>query len=142
MREKILGFLKEEGLTLGIIVALIIGYLILRTPGDKFDSLAALEAHLADGRPTVIEFYSNTCSICLTAKPKVDQLERDIAAQADLLRLNVKTAPGDQLAYRWQVTGLPTFFVLNDQGEIVYRRAGAPDTEEIKRVVGGMTAPN
>lgn len=135
MKEKILGFLKEDGLTLGVILALIIGYIVLRTPGDRFGSMAELEAQLADGRPTVIEFYSNTCSICLASKPKVDQLERDIADQADLLRLNVKDSPGDQLAYRWQVTGVPTFFVLDGEGEMIYRKAGAPNSEEIKSTV-------
>jgi thiol-disulfide isomerase/thioredoxin len=139
MKEKILGFLKEDGLTVAIILALVIGYVVLRTPGDSFGSLTELEAELTAGRPTVVQFYSNTCSICLTSKPRVDQLERDIADQADLLRLNVKGAPGDQLAYRWQVSGLPTFFVLNGEGEIVYRQSGAPKTDEIKAAVSALS---
>ena len=142
MRDKILEILKEDGLTLGFILALIIGYIVLRTPGNNFDSLADLEAQLTDGRPTVVEFYSNTCSICLISKPKVDRLERDVADQADVLRLNVKETPGDQLAYRWQVTGLPTFFVLDGNGDMVYRRAGAPDSEEIKDAVAAVAGLN
>jgi thioredoxin 1 len=138
MKEKILGFLKEDGLTLGVILALVIAYVVLRTPGDSFTSLAALEEQLAGGRPTVVQFYSNTCSICLTSKPKVDQLERDLADQVDLLRLNVKGAPGDQLAYRWQVSSLPTFFVVSGEGEIIYRQAGAPKIEEIKAAVSTL----
>lgn len=138
MREKILSFLKEDGLTIGIVLALVIAYIVLRTPGDTFDSMADLEAQLADGAPTVIEFYSNTCSVCLASKPKVDQLERDLADQAQLLRLNVKAGVGNQLAYRWQVTGVPTFFVLDRQGEAVYRRAGAPNTDEIKQQVAAL----
>jgi thiol-disulfide isomerase/thioredoxin len=140
MKEKILEFLKEDGLTVGVILALIIGYFILRTPGDAFDSLAELETALVTGRPTVVQFYANNCSICLTSKPRVDQLERDIADQADMLRLNVRGAPGDQLAYRWQVSGLPTFFVLDGAGEIVYRQSGAPKTEEIKAAVIALSA--
>jgi thiol-disulfide isomerase/thioredoxin len=140
MKEKILAFLKEDGLTVGIILALIIGYLVLRTPGDSFASLTELEAELAGGRPVVVQFYANNCSICLTSKPRVDQLERDIAGEADMLRLNVRGAPGDQLAYRWQVSGLPTFFVLNGEGEIVYRQSGAPKTDEIKAAVAALAA--
>ncbi len=48
------------------------------------------------------------------------------------LRLNVKDGPGQALAYRWQVTGVPTFVVLDGNGAIVYRRAGAPDAAGIK----------
>ena len=138
MKERLIKLLKEDGLTIAIVVALVIGYAVLRTPGDRFASLADLESELAAGRPTVLEFYSNTCSICLTSKPKVDQLERDIASQAGLLRLNVKDGPGQDLAYRWQVSGLPTFFVLDAEGETVYRRAGAPDVAALKETVASL----
>jgi len=110
MKERLIQFLKEDGLTIAVVLALAIAYIVLRTPGDDFDSLAALEARLTDGRPTVIELYSNTCSICLISKPRVDQLARDISPQADVLRLNVKDGVGRELAYHWQVAGVPTFF--------------------------------
>jgi thiol-disulfide isomerase/thioredoxin len=135
MRDKLLEILKEDWLTITIVLVIVAAYLILRTPGDAFESVAAFEAKLTDGQPTVVEFYSNTCSICLASKPKVDQMERDLSDQASVLRLNVRTSPGDQLAYRWQVTGVPTFFVFDGQGESVYRRAGAPDVAAITEVV-------
>ena len=139
MRARLSKFLKEDGLTVAIVFALAIAYIVLRTPGDRFGSMADLESQLASGRPTVVELYSNTCSICLVSKPKVDQLERDIASQAELLRLNVKSGPGQELAGRWQVSGVPTFFVLNGQGDTVYRRAGAPDVAAIKESVAAVT---
>ncbi len=138
MRARLRKFLKEDGLTVAIVLALAIAYIVLRTPGDRFGSMADLESQLASGRPTVVELYSNTCSICLVSKPKVDQLERDIASQAELLRLNVKSGPGQELASRWQVSGVPTFFVLNGQGDTVYRRAGAPDVAAIKESVAAV----
>ena len=140
MKERLIQFLKEDGLTIAVVLALAIAYIVLRTPGDDFDSLAALEARLTDGRPTVIELYSNTCSICLISKPRVDQLARDISPQADVLRLNVKDGVGRELAYRWQVAGVPTFFILDGQGEMVYRRAGAPEVERITEVVRQLDA--
>jgi thiol-disulfide isomerase/thioredoxin len=139
MKDKLWQFLKEDGLTIAIVLALAIAYVVLRTPGDQFDSLTALETQLATGRPTVVEFYSNTCSICLISKPKVDQLERDLGARADVLRLNVKDGVGQELAYQWRVSGVPTFFVLDGQGQMVYRRAGAPEVEEITEVVAALS---
>ncbi|MGC9348288.1 MAG: TlpA family protein disulfide reductase [Anaerolineae bacterium] len=135
MKERILKVLKEDGLTIFIVVALIVAYAVLRTPGDEFGSMAELKTELAGGRPTVIEFYSNRCSICLVSKPKVDQMERDLFGQAAVLRLNVKEEPGRALAQQWGVVGVPTFFVLDGSGEIIYARAGAPEVDAIKEAV-------
>lgn len=135
MKDKLLKLLKEDGLTILIVVGLVVAYAILRTPGDAFASMEALEAKLNDGSTTVIEFYSNTCSICLVSKPKVDQMERDLGDRAELLRLNVKSGPGRQLAGLWGVSGVPTFVVLDGDGQAVYVRAGAPDIEAIHQAV-------
>jgi len=135
MIEKLLRFFKEDGLTVLIVVLLVAIYAYLRTPGDEFVSLSELDAQLTAGQPTIVEFYANNCSICLLNKPKVDQLERDLAGQATVLRLNIKDKVGLALAGRWNVIGTPTFFVLNGAGEVVYARAGAPDIEALKAAV-------
>lgn len=136
--KKLVDFLKGDGLTVLIVVVIVAAYAFLRTSGDSFESLQALEAELSDGTPTVVSFYSNTCSICLASKPRVDQLERDLEGQARLLRLNVREEVGMQLAARWGVRGVPTFFVVDADGEIVYARAGAPEVEQIKSQVAAL----
>lgn len=135
MKEKLIRFIKEDGLTVLIVVLIVAVYAYLRTPGDEFASLNELDARFAAGQPTVVEFYANNCSICLINKPKVDQLERDLAGQATILRLNVKNDVGLALAARWGVSGVPTFFVLNGAGEVIYARPGAPDIEGLKAAV-------
>lgn len=134
-KERLLHFFKEDGLTVLIVVLLVTIYAYLRTPGDEFATLSELEARLSAGQPTIVEFYANNCSICLLNKPKVDQLERDLAGQATVLRLNVKDNVVLALAGRWNVVGTPTFFVLNSAGDVVYARAGAPDIEALKAAV-------
>jgi len=135
MRTKIVGFLKEYGLTLAVALALLVAWLILRTPGDTFASAAELEAQLRSGQPTVVEFYSNRCSICLLSKPKVDQLETVLSGQARVLRLDVADPVGGALAARWGVVGTPTFFVLDGAGQIVYTQPGAPDLPAIQSMI-------
>ncbi len=135
MRETIIRTLKEDGLTILIVLGLIIAYAVLHTPGNDFASTAELEAMLTDGTPTVLEFYSNTCSTCLLSKPKVDQLERELEGEAKVLRLNVKEPVGREMASRLGVRGVPTFFVINGDGRIVYGRAGSPDIAEILAAV-------
>jgi thiol-disulfide isomerase/thioredoxin len=128
-------FWDENWLTIVVVLVLAGGFLFLRTPGDTFASVDEVEALLTDGQPTVIEFYSNSCSICLVSKPKVDRLEEDIAGQADLLRLNVKAEVGRRLASSWGVRGIPVFFVFDGAGDVAYAQAGAPDTEAIREAV-------
>ncbi len=135
MKETLVRFIKEDGLTVLIVVLIVAVYAYLRTPGDEFASLNELDARLTAGQPTIVEFYANNCSICLLNKPKVDQLERDLAGQATVLRLNVKDNVGLALASRWGVVGIPTFFVVNGAGDVVYTRAGAPDIEYLKAAI-------
>ena len=138
MKDKLLKILKEDGLTIGIVLALIIAYLVLRTPGNNFATVSDVEAEIMSGQPTVIEMYANNCSVCLVAKPKVDQLEEDLGDQAQVLRLNVRDDPGKALAYKWSVAGIPTFIVFDTNGESVYRSSGAPDVDAIKEAVAGI----
>lgn len=140
MKEKLQRFIKEDGLTVLIVLLIVVVYAYLRTPGDTFASTSALETQLTSGTPTIIEFYANNCSICLISKPKIDQLERDLTGTAVLLRLNVKDKVGLELASRWGVVGTPTFFVLDGDGTIIYARAGAPDIEGITAAVLGTSA--
>ncbi len=139
--EKLTKFLKEDGLTVAIVVILIVAYALLRTPGDAFASMAELEAQLTTPPPKVVEFYSNTCSICLVSKPKIDQLEKDLAGEAKLLRLNVKDQVGRTLAAQWGVRGVPTFFVVDEAGNIVYAQAGAPNIEALRQTVANLDTP-
>lgn len=138
MKDKLLKVLKEDGLTIGILLALIIAYLVLRTPGNSFATVGDVEAEIMSGQPTVVEMYANNCSVCLAAKPKVDQLEEDLGEQAQVLRLNVRDDPGKALAYKWSVAGIPTFIVFDTNGEPVYRSSGAPDLDAIKEAVAGV----
>ena len=128
-------FWNENWLTLVVVLVLAGAFLFLRTPGDAFASVDEVKVRLTDGQPTVIEFYSNSCSICLVSKPKVDRLEADLEGQAELLRLNVKADVGRRLASSWGVRGIPAFFVFDGAGEMVYAQAGAPDIEALRGAV-------
>lgn len=52
--------LRENGLGILVIGVLVGGYLLLRTPGDELASMAAFDEQVSGGRPTLVEFYSNT----------------------------------------------------------------------------------
>jgi hypothetical protein len=56
----LLGFLRDNWLLLLIIGALIVAFLVLRTPASDVESVGELDALLRSGQPAVVEFYSNT----------------------------------------------------------------------------------
>jgi len=134
-RGRLQKFAKEDGLTVFIVLILVIAYALLRTRGDTFESIEALKSSFKGGKPTIIEFYSNNCSICLTSKPKVAQLERELLDYARVLKLNVKDPVNQTLANQMGVNGVPTFFVIDPDGTVVYARAGPPDTQAISQAV-------
>jgi len=53
-------FWRENGLFIGIIIGLIVAFWLLRTRGDRFAASSAFDAAISAGRPTVVEFFSNT----------------------------------------------------------------------------------
>jgi hypothetical protein len=59
LRARLVRFWREEWLTILIVAALAGGYLALRTNPTAIVSTEALVESLAQGQPTVVEFYSN-----------------------------------------------------------------------------------
>jgi len=51
---------RENWLLLLLVAAIVGGFLVLRTPASAVSSMDEVEALLADGQPTLVEFFSNT----------------------------------------------------------------------------------
>lgn len=54
-----LAVLKEHGFAVTVIFGLIAAFLVLRTSPSDVSNLDELNTLLSDGRPTLVEFYSN-----------------------------------------------------------------------------------
>ena len=52
-------FVRENGLLLAFLLALVLAFVLLRSPATKVASAQELDALLADGTPKVLEFYSD-----------------------------------------------------------------------------------
>jgi thiol-disulfide isomerase/thioredoxin len=110
--------LEVAGLA-GYGVAAYIGYRLWRTPEKKlatFDALAAFDKALRVNRPTLLEFYSDNCGVCMTMRPVIDRLERQAGPRLQVLRVNVKDAIGAQIADRYEVSFTPTFLLFGSTG--------------------------
>lgn len=74
------------------------------------------------------------------AKPVVGGLEREMEGQAQVLRLNVTDSVGGQLAARYSVRGVPTFVLLDGDGQVVLTQVGMPKRGEILTAVKELTS--
>lgn len=112
-------------LELTILIVFFVGCVVfavsLRTPRQKlvtFNALPAFDQVLAAGRPTLIEFYSDQCALCMANRPLLDRLEQQAGHDLQILRVDAKdNLIGRQLAERYQVTLTPTFLLFNPTGE-------------------------
>ena len=123
-------FLARDGLSavgLGLLGAYagvcVLLHLWLRTPPKRqgnFDALTSFDQVLHQGRPTLLEFYSDYCAACLANRPILDRLEMEVEHRLQILRVNVyDSSIGIALADRYGVTFTPTFLLFNQEGEKV-----------------------
>ena len=99
--------------------AAVVVFFAMRTPRAKlaqFDDLAAFDKVLRDTRPTLLEFYSENCGVCMAMRPAMDRLETDAGHRLQILRVNVKDSIGRKLAERYRVTFTPSFLLFNSYG--------------------------
>jgi hypothetical protein len=68
----------------------------------------------------------------------VDGLARDLGDTAKVIRLDVFTPLGQQMAVRYGARGVPTFVVLDGQGNVFRASSGIPDVGAIKAAVAEL----
>jgi len=66
----------------------------------------------------------------------VDGIERELAGRARVVRLNMLSAEGRELAVRWGVRGVPTLIVLDGRGETtILRQVGRLQKDAVLEVM-------
>jgi thioredoxin-like negative regulator of GroEL len=58
------------------------------------------------------------------AKPAVDRLERELDGKADVIRLDMMSGVGRQVAARFGVRAVPTLVVVDAEGHIALTQVG------------------
>lgn len=107
------------------VIALVVAAMgLLRTGGGDVAEASDVQTALADGRPVAVQFYSDWCVACLAAKPVVDRLERELEGRATILRADIRSDVGAQLAEAFGITTVPGFVVLTPDGKVRLRLNG------------------
>ncbi len=62
---------------------------------------------------------------CLVAKPIVDGIEKDLKGKAKVIRINLLSKIGREIAERYGVRSVPALVVVKSN-EVTYRHTGVP----------------
>jgi thiol-disulfide isomerase/thioredoxin len=100
------------------IASLLIALLATATPSSD-----------AAGEPLLLDFSSATCGPCQQMRPAIEQL---IQKGYRVKLVDVEHSP--DLAGRYKVTRVPTFIVVDDEGQALARTEGAQPASELARM--------
>jgi thiol:disulfide interchange protein len=97
-----------------------------------------LATALADGRPTLVEFYADWCEACRAMAPAMEGIERRRRGELDVVLLNVENPRWQPEVERYGVNGIPQLELFDAQGQSVGRSIGARRPEELEALTAAL----
>jgi len=87
--------------------------------------------------PVLVDFYADWCGPCKMMAPMLDELARERAGSALVIKVDTDRSP--TMATRFQVRGIPTLAVFMDGSE-VSREVGAVPKQRLEALLEGAGA--
>jgi len=97
-----------------------------------------LATALADGRPTVVEFYADWCEACRAMAPAMEAIERRRRGALDVVLLNVDNPRWQPELERYAVNGIPQLELFDAAGAPVGRSIGARRAPELEALTTAL----
>ena len=111
-------------------------------PGAPLERLARqspeLGTALADGRPTLVEFYADWCEACRAMAPAMEAIERSHHGALDVVLLNVDNPRWQPEVERYDVNGIPQLELFAAAGQSVGRSIGARRPVELEALTTAL----
>ncbi len=111
-------------------------WLLARPALSDVNNLQAAETLLTNGKPTLVEFFSQYCLGCVSVRPAVETLVTEIDDQFNILRVDIHTEFGRALREKYTFSFTPEFVLFNTQGQEVWRAHVPPSDNELKLALG------
>ncbi len=101
-----------------------------------------LEVAVANGKPTLVEFYANWCLTCQGMVPDMVALRDTYEDRVNFVMLNVDNPKWLPELETYRVDGIPHFVFLNAQGEAIAQSIGEVPkpifTEKLNALIAGI----
>lgn len=94
----------------------------------------AVQQTLAQGKPTVVEFGSDSCASCKKMTQTLQQLQHSHGNDVGIVNINIIKQP--EYTRRYGIMLIPTQVFYNAQGEEIERHMGILSAEEILDILG------
>ena len=65
------------------------------------------------------------------AKPIVNGIEEDLQGSTRVIRIDLMSAEGRELAGRYGIRSVPSLVALSAERDVIYRASGMPDREAV-----------
>ncbi len=83
-----------------------------------------LEVAISNGKPSLVEFYADWCTVCQKMAPDMAELEQQYADKLNFVMLNVDNTKWLPEMLKYRVDGIPHFVFLGKNGESIAQAIG------------------
>ena len=97
-----------------------------------------LSVALANGRPTIVEFYADWCEACRSMAPALDAVESRQHDRLNVVLLNVDNPRWQPEIDRYAVNGIPHLELFDRSGTAVGRSIGARSRPELDSLAAAL----
>ncbi|MEW5868766.1 MAG: thioredoxin family protein [Chloroflexota bacterium] len=132
------GVQRNRLLVLGAaLLVMLAAWFAIRPQATPIKDAANIRARIGVGAPVLLELQSPYCIACTALRPTVDAIEREYANDIWVIRVNIQSPAGRQLAQEFGSFFTPTFIFFDGQGVEQWRSVGSIDREQIERFMTG-----
>lgn len=92
---------------------------------DKLNEASTpLDVAISNGKPSIVEFYADWCSVCQKMAPDIGELAQQYGEKVNFVMLNVDNNKWLPEMLKYRIDGIPHFVFLNKEGDTLAQAIG------------------